>query len=102
MASADYSVLTPERVSLEYGIAGIGSRGGAVIIDTLLQMLALAVVIAAGAGASAVLSIASSRMAETILISVLALGLFVIAAGYYLLFEIIWNGQTPGKRIVGL
>jgi len=26
MSSADYSVLIPERVSLEYGIAGVGSQ----------------------------------------------------------------------------
>ena len=53
MASADFSVLTPERVTLEYGIAGIGSRAGAAIIDTLLQAVAIVVLLAAGFGAGA-------------------------------------------------
>jgi uncharacterized RDD family membrane protein YckC len=102
MASADYAVLTPERVSLEYGIAGIGSRGGAAIIDTLIQSVALTVVGIAGVSASAVLNAASSRFALTILIALLAVGGFIITAGYYLVFEIVWNGQTPGKRAVGI
>lgn len=102
MASADYSVLTPERVSLEYGIAGIGSRGGAAIIDTLLQVVALSVVLAAGLGGAAAVGFASTGPAQTILIAVLALGLFLIATGYFLVFEIVWNGQTPGKRALGI
>jgi hypothetical protein len=28
--------------------------------------------------------------------------LFVITAGYFMVFEILWNGQTPGKRLVGV
>lgn len=102
MASADYSVLTPERVNLEYGIAGIGSRGGAVIIDSLLQFVALVVVLAAGTAGAAVVSFAAGDLASTVLIAVAALGLFVIATGYFLLFEIVWNGQTPGKRMLGI
>jgi uncharacterized RDD family membrane protein YckC len=102
MASADYSVLTPERVSLEYGIAGIGSRGGAAIIDTLIQGVALLVVLVAGASAGAAAGLFSGRFAEVILIVILALGGFVITAGYFMVFEIVWNGQTPGKRMLSI
>ncbi len=102
MASADYAVLTPERVSLEYGIAGIGSRGGAAIIDTLIQAVALVVLGAAGVAAGALVGIASGRFAEAFVIAALALGGFVVTAGYYLVFEIVWNGQTPGKRTLGI
>jgi uncharacterized RDD family membrane protein YckC len=102
MASADYSVLTPERVSLEYGIAGIGSRAGAAIIDTLIQLVALVVVAAAGTGAGAAASLSSGRFVEVIVIAVVALGAFAITVGYFMVFEIVWNGQTPGKRILGI
>jgi uncharacterized RDD family membrane protein YckC len=102
MASADYAVLTPERVSLEYGIAGIGSRGGAAIIDTLIQAVALAILGVAGVAAGALVGLASGRFAEAFVIVALALGGFVITAGYYLVFEIVWNGQTPGKRTLGI
>jgi uncharacterized RDD family membrane protein YckC len=102
MASADYAVLTPERVSLEYGIAGIGSRGGATMLDTLIQCVALFVVAAAGLGAAGAMSLATGRFTTVILLAVTALGLFAIATGYFMLFEILWNGQTPGKRALGL
>jgi hypothetical protein len=32
----------------------------------------------------------------------IVLGLFIITAGYFMIFEILWNGQTPGKRLVGV
>jgi hypothetical protein len=35
-------------------------------------------------------------------IAALLLLLFAITSGYFILFEIIWSGQTPGKRIVGV
>ncbi len=33
---------------------------------------------------------------------VLVVGLFLLQWGYYLLFELVWNGQTPGKRLIGI
>ena len=50
--AADYEVLTPERVRLQYDIAGIGSRSAAALIDTLIQGLlytALSVLVLFGA-----------------------------------------------------
>src|SRR6266542_4417183 len=37
--SADYRILTPERVGLQYATAGIGSRSTAALVDSLLQFL---------------------------------------------------------------
>jgi uncharacterized RDD family membrane protein YckC len=102
MASADFSVLTPERVTLEYGIAGIGSRAGAAIIDTLLQAVAIVVLLAAGFGAGAAISVTSGSFPTALLLVFFALGTFVVTSGYFILFEIIWNGQTPGKRTLAL
>lgn len=107
MASADYTLVTPERVSLEYAIAGIGSRGGAVLVDTLVQLVVLAVVSAALAGVS--LALPSSILPDGVPegFGLLVLGLWVVASfaittGYFMVFEIVWNGQTPGKRLLGL
>jgi hypothetical protein len=33
---------------------------------------------------------------------VMALVVFAVTVGYFILFEIIWSGQTPGKRLVGV
>ena len=100
MTSADYTVLTPERVALEYGVAGIGSRGGAAIIDTALQFLALFVLGVGILGSGAAL--ANIPGAQAIEIAIGVLGLFVVTSGYFIVFEILWSGQTPGKRLLGL
>ena len=104
MTSADYTVLTPERVSLEYGVAGIGSRGGAAIIDTVLQSIALIILAAGLLGAAAAFS--DIPGADTILpgieIAIGMIGLFAITSGYFIVFEILWSGQTPGKRVLGI
>jgi uncharacterized RDD family membrane protein YckC len=110
MASADYTVLTPERVSLQYDIAGIGSRGAAVLVDTVLQLIALTVLMlvgvlgvgfAAGLAGAGGFSFASPA-AGAVLIGIYALATLVVTAGYFMVFEILWNGQTPGKRLVGV
>ncbi len=104
MASAEYSVLTPERVSLQYDIAGIGSRGAAVAVDTAIQSLALTVVIVAlSAGMAVSGGLAGAGEGGTVLfIGLFALAVLAVADGYFILFEILWNGQTPGKRMVGI
>ena len=110
MASADYNVLTPERVSLEYGIAGVGSRGAAAIIDTLIQAVGITVLLIAYAILAALTSLnigiaSGSNGRGAFALAVLALvvlSIFAITSGYFILFEIIWNGQTPGKRILGV
>jgi uncharacterized RDD family membrane protein YckC len=35
-------------------------------------------------------------------LALVALLSFAISSGYYIFFEMIWNGQSPGKRLVGL
>jgi len=106
MASTDFRVLTPERVSLQYDIAGIGSRGAAVLIDTVLQFIVLSVLLVALSGATAAgltrLTAGGDTATVIVVIAVMALGIFVVTFGYFIVFEIIWNGQTPGKRLVGL
>src|SRR5919201_2694676 len=98
MASGDYSVLTPERVSLQYDIAGIGSRGAAAIVDTLIQAVTLTVLFIALTAAAAVASSLPGvgaplgRGGTVLLGGLLALAIFVITAGYFMLWEIVWSG----------
>src|SRR5712691_10824785 len=104
MASAEYSVLTPERVSLQYDIAGIGSRGAAAIVDTVIQFVSVTV-LAFGAFAAGVVGALfgiSGSALGSLMLGLFALTVFIVMAGYYMLFEIVWNGQTPGKRLLGV
>jgi uncharacterized RDD family membrane protein YckC len=104
MASADYTVLTPERVSLQYDIAGVGSRGAAVLVDTTIQVMSLSVMLIglAAAFAATVSDVGLSTGRSSLLVGLFALAIFLVTSGYFMLFEILWSGQTPGKRLVGL
>jgi uncharacterized RDD family membrane protein YckC len=104
MASAEYSVLTPERVSLQYDIAGIGSRGAAAMVDTVIQTVSMMVLFMALAATTAVGSLLGieGNGVGVLVAALFVLGAFIISAGYFTLFEILWSGQTPGKRLVGV
>jgi len=105
MALSDYRVLTPERVSLQYDIAGIGSRCAAALIDALIQGAVLAVVGLALGGMGIVLGALANKGANllnAVLAALFVLAFFAVTLGYYIVFEILWSGQTPGKRITGI
>jgi uncharacterized RDD family membrane protein YckC len=88
----DYAVLTPEKVVVTYRLAGLGSRIFAQLLDLL---------IAGGLMIAAIFS----------LTFILPRGLLDLFVGliftfgtlaYFALFEGLWNGQTIGKKSLGL
>jgi uncharacterized RDD family membrane protein YckC len=89
-----HQVVTTEKVVLTYRVAGIGSRFLAWLIDVGL----IGVLFAIGVGAGALLSVLRPGVGE----AVIALWAFALLWGYFLLFEWLWAGQTPGKRVMGL
>ena len=95
------TIETPEQTSLEFAVAGIGSRFLALALDTLIQML---VSFVAGIGGSIVIGLLSDAVPKAGMwgAAILILFFFVLYFGYFALFEIIWNGQTPGKRRAGI
>jgi uncharacterized RDD family membrane protein YckC len=97
MSSADKLIIeTPEQTSLEFPLAGIGSRFLAVALDTLLQ---LGVYIVLGLIALLVSSFGVvGAFGKQWGIAILIFVAFSVQFGYFALFETIWNGQTPGKR----
>jgi uncharacterized RDD family membrane protein YckC len=96
-----YTIDTPENIEFAYDIAGIGSRFLAAIVDTLIIGVAEVIVfILIGLTASS-LGLASSA-AGSLLAALGGLLAFAILWGYYIAFELLWNGQSPGKRAIGL
>jgi uncharacterized RDD family membrane protein YckC len=89
---------TPELVPLEFPLAGIGSRFIAILVDYLLQFAAFIVLILI-----MLLFLPSVQKFEAAsakwLIAILILVPFLLQWGYFTLFEGLWHGQTPGKRI---
>ncbi len=106
----EYTIDTPENVSFGYAVAGIGSRFIAALVDSiLLGLLLLVLNIALLMGLAAISPDGNPMTAEQsddwlagLLIALYALLNFAIFWGYYLLFEWLWQGQTPGKRVVRL
>jgi uncharacterized RDD family membrane protein YckC len=91
------TIETPEQTALDFAVAGIGSRFIAIALDTLIQIAIGVVVGIAGAFGLAGLEKISSRYSMWGG-AFLLLFYFVLYFGYFAIFEIIWNGQSPGKR----
>lgn len=104
--SDDYlNIDTPENVAFGYEVAGIGSRFLAALVDTLLILVLQLVVNLTLLFLASVLFGSLFEQEDTLLFWFLALfGLiaFALLWGYYIFFELSWNGQSPGKRWIGL
>jgi uncharacterized RDD family membrane protein YckC len=88
---------TPEQTALEYPIAGLGSRFLAILMDTAIQAVLAFFVIIIGMFIGAGLSTFGGLGPQWI-VAIIVVLLFLLNSGYFALFEIFWNGQTPGKR----
>ena len=104
-------VRTPESIAFSYELAGIGSRALAVMIDFCIQLAILAlfvwgIVLLAGGTAHAShpahLAPAADRLATNIIAGIAIFIVFAIFFGYFMVFEALWNGQTPGKKMLGI
>jgi uncharacterized membrane protein SpoIIM required for sporulation/uncharacterized RDD family membrane protein YckC len=90
-------VETPEHVVLDLEIAGVGSRALAAILDMIIlagSFLGVMTVLAILAG----YGLTVGRLGSAILL----LGGFAAWTGYFIFFEGLRQGQTPGKRAVGI
>ncbi len=100
-APSDYrqhlEIETPEHVVLDLEIAGIGSRALAAVVDT-------AILVGSGLALVIALTILARYGVTTGHVGsiVLVLASFLAWNGYFILFEGLRQGQTPGKRIVGI
>ena len=95
------TIETPEQTDLDFALAGIGSRFLALAFDTLVQILVGIVVFFTGALIGIFASLTSAQSSLWVL-ALLLLSIFALYFGYFAIFEAIWNGSTPGKRIVGI
>jgi uncharacterized RDD family membrane protein YckC len=89
-----HEVLTTEKVPFSYRVAGLGSRFLAWLID-LVAIIGLDFM---GSVVGSVLTVGRPGLGAAVIL----IWLFTVTWGYFLLFEWLWNGQTPGKRILGI
>lgn len=102
----NYVITTPENIPISYELAGVGSRFAAALVDMLLMLTVELGLVLAFIVLNQITPLASLLGEDSgIAVLFLAVVFLVYAAstvGYPLLFEVIWSGQTPGKRLVGI
>jgi uncharacterized RDD family membrane protein YckC len=92
LSDTDLVVATPERVSFDFQIAGLGTRAIAQIIDLLIVALVEVAVIFFGVAAGTVTN------SGTVMGLVLIVFSFLNVFGYFWASEALWSGQTVGKK----
>jgi uncharacterized RDD family membrane protein YckC len=105
------TIETPERIAVEIPLAGVGTRAVAYLIDLCWQVVPL---ILLGVIAYAILPgelrpsefYAQDAHGQPKLplpaIAFMSMVMFVTNFGYFALFELLWKGQSPGKRALGI
>jgi uncharacterized RDD family membrane protein YckC len=96
---------TPEQIALEIPIAGIGSRFLAIAVDTLLQFVGSIVATFLFLFTGPLIGTALFRLPAGLVAFLPAIAMLVVFCiywGYFAFFEILWKGQTPGKRVAGI
>ena len=90
--SRTITVVTPENITVTYQAAGFASRFLAFLLDAVIQLLIVLLIafVVRRVGAIPFAS-AGGRIA-----------IFTVIFFYPLIFECLWNGRTPGKRLLGL
>ncbi len=107
--SREILVATPENIEIEYELAGVGSRFLANLLDSVYQLLAFLALVLVVLLLALLVQITHVIWAraivdffEGVLEAAALVAFFVVFWGYFIWFETAWNGQTPGKRQLGL
>jgi uncharacterized RDD family membrane protein YckC len=107
----DYEVLrieTPEGLDLFLPLAGFGPRFLAFFIDMVgvgivqVILVVIAIFVAVGAGSAA--AVAPDEIGGMVILMMVLFLIVILFAPvlYFMLFESLWAGQSPGKRIAGI
>lgn len=96
---------TPESVELEFRLAGIGNRALGLFVDyNILAGLLIGLILLWLLVVQELtrwldqLAVDYSAIADWF-VAIALLSLFAVFVGYFVFFETLWQGQTPGKRI---
>ncbi|QKQ76904.1 RDD family protein [Nostoc sp. TCL240-02] len=96
---------TPESVELEFTLAGIGNRALALLIDyTVLGITLLLFVFTWTVFSTQLVNLLEDFFTSLPNLDIWLLAIFFIIAfaiyiSYFVFFETLWFGQTPGKRV---
>ncbi|HYR06631.1 MAG TPA: stage II sporulation protein M [Longimicrobium sp.] len=100
LADRQVDVETPEHVAIGYELADLGSRFTALLIDWMLIVLGVLGIWIGMIALAATLGLGNALAGIGLGLAVL--GGFVLMWGYFVFFEGLRDGQTPGKRRMGI
>lgn len=86
-------IVTPEGVPINFTLASAGDRAAAFLLDMTFQILAIVLI-------ALLLSFAGAG--NELIKPFIVILTFLILNFYFAFFEIRWQGQTPGKRQIGI
>ena len=99
MIDRQLTIRSPELIEFHYPLAGLGTRFFALLIDTACIIGAYLVLSMVAWILAALLGLATRSIGGWSVISaVAAVAGFVLQWSYFIFFEMLWNGQTPGKK----
>jgi uncharacterized RDD family membrane protein YckC len=93
---------TPENVTFGYEIAGIGSRFLAAFVDAILLGIVEGIIFGTLMAVMLIFEPVINNDLEIWIAAAFSIVGFIFFWGYHSFFEILWNGQTPGKRLAGV
>jgi uncharacterized RDD family membrane protein YckC len=94
-------VETPEHVAIGYELADLGSRFTALLIDKVLQAVAVLGVLLLLVMVKGLFGIAGDIF-DGVWMALLIAVFFLVQWGYFFLYEGLRDGQTPGKKRMGI
>ena len=86
--------IPPEGVPIHFRVSGLAARFGAQLADILLTVFCVSLII--------VLLYYGDLATKPTLEALAGLLFFALRVPYYVATEILWNGQTIGKRLLGI
>jgi uncharacterized RDD family membrane protein YckC len=89
-------VITPEAVEFTFDLSGLASRVLALFVDLLIQFILIIILMIF---ASYYINYYTSS--EHVVMVFFIIGIFIFNWLYFMLFELFWNGRSPGKRAMG-
>ena len=103
-AKETLKIQTPEHVGFRYVLAGLGTRSTAFALDTTFRFLVVLFIFLAVSLLAHWLPTLDptgvfAALPKTWLLALAVLAYGIVDLGYFLVFEALWSGQTPGKRL---
>jgi uncharacterized RDD family membrane protein YckC len=86
-------VTTPEGVDLTFRLADLGHRAIAFVVDGGIILAGIVVIILMA------IAVMSLRWGEHFVLGAVIVAIFLLQSFYFVVFELRWQGSTPGKRI---